>query len=127
MWFVTGGELGKALEGVLGEIGESVAKGTPRAAKPSGQRGQSNFELAANFGYRFTRSADPRESLRKRRILKLALTAHKVLSAQGLLPAAVRAKGRRVGFRTRGNGRTVVDEGDEQAPAAVFLIVEDEG
>ena len=52
-------------------------------------RGQSNFELAANFGYDSRGSADPRESLRKRRILKLALTAHKVLSAQALLPAAV--------------------------------------
>ena len=44
-----------------------------------GQRGQGNFELAANFGYSSRGSADPRESLRKRRILKLALTAHKVL------------------------------------------------
>ena len=47
-----------------------------------GQRGQSNFELAANFGYDSRGSTDPRESLRKRRILKLALTAHKVLSAR---------------------------------------------
>ena len=43
------------------------------------QRGQDNFKLAANFGYNSRGSADPRESLRKRRILKLALTAHKVL------------------------------------------------
>ena len=43
-----------------------------------GQRGQSNFELAANFGYDSRGSADPRESLRKRRISKLALTAHTV-------------------------------------------------
>ena len=43
------------------------------------QRGQGNFELAANFGYSSRGSADPRESLRKRRISKLALTAHKVL------------------------------------------------
>ena len=42
-------------------------------------RGQGNFKLAANFGYGSRGSADPRESLRKRRILKLALTAHKVL------------------------------------------------
>ena len=42
------------------------------------QRGQGNFELAANFGYSSRGSADPRESLRKRRISKLALTAHKV-------------------------------------------------
>ena len=40
------------------------------------QRGQGNFELAANFGYSSRGSADPRESLRKRRISKLALTAH---------------------------------------------------
>ena len=52
-------------------------------------RGQGNFKLAANFGYDSRGSADPRESLRKRRILKLALTAHKVLSAQALSPAAV--------------------------------------
>ena len=44
-----------------------------------GQRGQGNFELAANSGYSSRGSADPRESLRKRRISKLALTAHKVL------------------------------------------------
>ena len=43
------------------------------------QRGQGNFKLAANFGYSSRGSADPRESLRKRRISKLALTAHKVL------------------------------------------------
>ncbi|RHO01917.1 hypothetical protein DW266_06940 [Blautia sp. AM22-22LB] len=40
------------------------------------QRGQGNFELAANFGYSSRGSADPRESLRKRRISKLALSAH---------------------------------------------------
>ena len=54
------------------------------------QRGQGNFKLAANFGYSSRGSADPRESLRKRRILKLALTAHKVLlanSAIGFLAA----------------------------------------
>ena len=43
------------------------------------QRGQGNFELAANFGYSSRGSADPRESLRRRRISKLALNAHKVL------------------------------------------------
>ena len=43
------------------------------------QRGQGNFELVANFDYDSRGSADPRESLRKRRILKLALTAQKVL------------------------------------------------
>ena len=50
---------------------------------------QSDFKLCANSDYDSRGSADPRESLRKRRILKLALTAHKVLSAQALLPAAV--------------------------------------
>ena len=35
------------------------------------QRGQGNFELAANFGYSSRGSVDPRESLRKRRISKL--------------------------------------------------------
>ena len=49
-----------------------------------GQRGQDNFKLAANFGYGSRGSADPRESLRKRRILKLVLNAHKVLSEQKL-------------------------------------------
>ena len=48
-----------------------------------GGRGQGNFELAANFGYSSRGSADPRESLRKRRILKLALTAHTVLPTPG--------------------------------------------
>ena len=86
---MTGGELGRSWKSFGGDRGESVAKGTPRATKLGGQRGQSNFELAANFGYDSRGSADPRESLRKRRILKLALTAHKVLSAQALLPAAV--------------------------------------
>ena len=43
------------------------------------QRGQGNFKLAANFGYSSRGSADPRESLRKRRILKLSLNAHTVL------------------------------------------------
>ena len=54
------------------------------------QRGQGNFKLAANFGYGSRGSADPRESLCKRRILKLDLTAHKVLlanSAIGFLAA----------------------------------------
>ena len=45
------------------------------------QRGQGNFKLAANFGYSSRGSVDPRESLRKRRISKLPLTAHKVLPA----------------------------------------------
>ena len=46
------------------------------------QRGQGNFELAANSGYDSRGSADPRESLRKRRISKLPLSAHKVLPAK---------------------------------------------
>ena len=49
------------------------------------RRGQGNFKLAANFGYSSRGSADPRESLRKRRILKLALSAHKVFAAPGVL------------------------------------------
>ena len=49
------------------------------------QRGQGNFKLAANFGYGSRGSADPRESLLKRRILKLALTAHKVLLADSAI------------------------------------------
>ena len=49
------------------------------------QRGQGNFKQAANFGYGSRGSADPRESLRKRRILKLALTAHKVLLADSAI------------------------------------------
>ena len=49
------------------------------------QRGQGNFKLAANFGYGSRGSAAPRESLRKRRILKLALTAHKVLLADSAI------------------------------------------
>ena len=47
------------------------------------ERGQGNFELAANSDYDSRGSADPRESLRKRRILKLALNAHKVLPDPG--------------------------------------------
>ena len=48
------------------------------------QRGQGNFELAANSGYDSRGSADPRESLRKRWILKLALNAHKVFADLGV-------------------------------------------
>ena len=51
------------------------------------QRGQDNFKLAANFGYNSRGSADPRESLRKRRISKLALNAHKVFPAPGCVPS----------------------------------------
>ena len=48
------------------------------------QRGQGNFELAANFGYSSRGSADPRESLRRCWISKLALSAHKVLPPRGV-------------------------------------------
>ena len=46
------------------------------------QRGQGNFELSINSDYNSRGSADPRESLRKCWISKLALTAHKVLPEQ---------------------------------------------
>ena len=46
------------------------------------QRGQGNFELAANSDYNSRGSADPRESLRKRRISKLTLSARKMPPAQ---------------------------------------------
>ena len=42
------------------------------------QRGQGNFELSINSDYNSRGSADPRESLRKCWISKLALSAHKV-------------------------------------------------
>ena len=60
------------------------------------RRGQGNFKLAANFGYRSRGSADPRESLRKRRILKLALNAHKVFADLGVpCPSCVLADTRK--------------------------------
>ena len=87
---MTEGELGRSWKSFGGDRGGRVwRKGRRGQQSLGGQRGQSNFELAANFGYDSRGSADPRESLRKRRISKLALTAHKVLSAQALLPAAV--------------------------------------
>ena len=55
-------------------------KGTGGSGEGGATRGQGNFELAANSGYGSRGSADPRESLRKRRISKLPLTAHKVRS-----------------------------------------------
>ena len=59
-------------------------------------RGQGNFKLAANFGYNSRGSADPRESLRKRRILKLALSAHKVFADLGVpCPSCVLADTRK--------------------------------
>ena len=88
---MTGGELGRSWKSFGGdrggECGERDAAGNKGFQRDS--RGQGNFELVANFGYDSRGSADPRESLRKRRILKLALTAHKVLPAQALSPAAV--------------------------------------
>ena len=49
----------------------------------AGGSGQGNFELAANSDYSSRRgSADPRESLRKRRISKLTLSARKMPPAQ---------------------------------------------
>ena len=69
----------------MGFCGEMVVRRTPEKGTGGGggggaTRGQGNFELAANFGYHSRGSADPRESLRKRRISKLPLTAHKVRS-----------------------------------------------
>ena len=55
-------------------------KGTGGSGKGGATRGQGNFGLAANSGYYSRGSADSRESLRKRRISKLPLTAHKVRS-----------------------------------------------
>ena len=87
---MTEGVSGRSWKSFGGDRGGRVwRKGRRGQQSLGGQHGQSNFELAANFGYDSRGSADPRESLRKRRILKLALTAHKVLSAQALLPAAV--------------------------------------
>ena len=54
-------------------------KGTGGSGKGGATRGQGNFGLAANSGYYSRGSADSRESLRKRRISKLALSARKVL------------------------------------------------
>ena len=64
----------------MGFCGEMVMRRTPeKGTGGSGEggatRGQGNFELAANSGYSSRGSADPRESLRKRRISKLPLTA----------------------------------------------------
>ena len=61
-------------------LGRTPEKGTGGSGEGGTTRGQGNFELAANSGYGSRGSADPRESLRKRRISKLPLTAHKVRS-----------------------------------------------
>ena len=64
---------------MLGECIQEGRRGRVAQGRGRGQgRGQGNFKLAANFGYGSRGSAAPRESLRKRRISKLALTAHKV-------------------------------------------------
>ena len=54
-------------------------KGTGGSGKGGATRGQGNFELVTNSDYDSRGSADPRESLRRCRISKLPLTAHKVL------------------------------------------------
>ena len=59
-------------------LGRTPEKGTGGSGEGGTTRGQGNFELAANSGYGSRGSADPRESLRKRRISKLALTTHTV-------------------------------------------------
>ena len=64
----------------MGFCGEMVVRRTPEKGTGGTTRGQGNFELAANSGYCSRGSADPRESLCKRRISKLPLTAHKVRS-----------------------------------------------
>ena len=78
----------------MGEIGGRVWRKERRGQQSlGGQRGQSNFELAA----------------------------HKVLSAQALSPAAVLyPRGGGVGSGREVMAGTAVDEGDEQVPAAVF-------
>ena len=63
-------------------LGECIQEGRRGRVAQGRGRGQGNFKLAANFGYGSRGSADPRESLRKRRISKLPLTAHKVLPAE---------------------------------------------
>ena len=66
-------------------LGECIQEGRRGRVAQGRGRGQGNFKLAANFGYGSRGSADPCESLRKRRILKLALTAHKVLLADSAI------------------------------------------
>ena len=63
-------------------LGECIQEGRRGRVAQGRGRGQGNFKLAANFGYGSRGSADPRESLRKRRISKLPLTAQKVLPAE---------------------------------------------
>ena len=67
--------------GFCGEmrLGRTPEKGTGESGEGGATRGQGNFELAANSDYNLLGSADPSKSLRKRRISKLLLSAHKVL------------------------------------------------
>ena len=65
----------------MGFCGEMVVRRTPEKGTGGATRGQGNFELAANSDYNLLGSADPSKSLRKRRISKLPLSAHTVLSA----------------------------------------------
>ena len=77
-------------------LGECIQEGRRGRVAQGRGRGQGNFKLAANFGYRSRGSADPRESLRKRRILKLALNAQKVFADLGVpCPSCVLADTRK--------------------------------
>ena len=49
-------------------LGECIQEGRIGRVAQGRGRGKGNFKLAANFGYGSRGSADPRESLRKRRI-----------------------------------------------------------
>ena len=81
----------------MGFCGEMVVRRTPeKGTGGSGEggatRGQGNFELAANSGYYSRGSADPRESLRKRWISKLPLTAHQCVRPFPSLPFPPRSR-----------------------------------
>ena len=69
----------------MGTPERELAGGRQKAIALSAATWAGQLKLAANFGYDSRGSADPRESLRKRRILKLALTAHKVLLANSAI------------------------------------------
>ena len=60
-------------------LGQFFHRQPERVCAWAGSSGQGNFELAANSDYNLLGSADPSKSLRKRRISKLPLSAHKVL------------------------------------------------
>ena len=101
-----------------------IGKGDARTRDSKvGKRGQGNFKLAANFGYRSRGSADPRESLRRCWISKLALTAHKVLPEQKAearfwVVNWGRIEWLRGRFREKGTGRITVVGSD---PSRAFL------